>query len=132
MPNVIFDQLASTIRSAFPAQSIKVVPGGELIFSAAYPSVGDLTVYIEEDDVTVLVANRHFHIGFSAADARSSSKEATDRLATQLVTELRDIFDNRLLFRISALRFPETKQLPWWRRLLATFNYKTCVWSGPL
>ena len=131
MPTVIYDRLVSKIRASLPGQSMDY-HDGTIVFAAAHQVVGDLKIYLDDDEVTVMVGDGHFHMGFNHAMMALPSSEATDRLAERIVNELREVFENRRTFRIRESRFLEIKQRGWWRRIFAVFRFRTCGWTGPL
>jgi hypothetical protein len=90
--------LAPALRAAFPDPRVRISapPDPVVVFPAACAEVGDVVVYDDGDEATIIIRNvGHHHV--QADDADRSDEEGARWIAEQVVGFLHDLFADRVL-----------------------------------
>jgi hypothetical protein len=90
--------LAPALRAAFPDPHVRISapPDPVAVFPAACAEVGEVVVYDDGDEATIIFWNvGHHHV--QADDADLSEDERARWIAEQVVGFLRDLFADRVL-----------------------------------
>jgi len=104
------------------------------IFPAVHPDVGDIEIYDDGDELTVVVG-KFTHRHFSNYDQGVSQVERACRIGNDLAVFLSDLFADRIEMYGSHLGGGGTRLRDGRSRGLASkvvFGSKTYVWSGPV
>ena len=95
---MIGDALVPALERAFPGRGLRVTPGGKpvAVFPAACPEVGDLMIYDDGEEATVLIENvTHHH---SRPYDQGLTADALARwVAEDVVAFLTDLFADEVL-----------------------------------
>lgn len=136
----IRDLLVDTIRHRYADRSVELVEGGErgpvARFPAAHPDVGDLHVDTGAFGVDVHIDDI-LHDSFHSYDAHLDDGERNQRLLSEVLRFLDELFADRLLFWKAA----EGPGIGWRERgVTGSFDplvmddrvYRVYLWSRPL
>lgn len=136
MSESISSILLPLLGRRFEGQDMLLQPGGEpvAVFSAKHPEVGDIEIYDEGEELTIVVGNfTHTHFANYEKDLSNSERRA--RIANETVSFLDDLFADRIeMFgshrRAGGTRYRRNKR----RGTISNFIFgrKSYVWSGPL
>ncbi len=138
-PSVLAAALHDAFRRALPdAPYTATVEDDQLVLTlpAANPEVGELTIWIDEDEITIGIGE-HFHCHFPTYlhdDVAPSN--AQQEAVEQAVAYVLDVLNNRIVLQIHSeggqVRWSGTYHLdryPEWKTSPGTRQY---LWSGPL
>jgi hypothetical protein len=127
--------LVPMLQAAFPKAPMQVdaLRGPIAVFRAKHPSIGDLVIEDEGDEVTVILGNithRHFGSQDSGAPAEVQARD----IASEVTEYLRQLFADEIEFfgtggSGGARARSNTKR---GRLSKLLFGRKSYVWSGPL
>jgi hypothetical protein len=127
--------LVPMLRVAFPQAPMHVggLRDAIAVFQAKHPSVGDLVIEDEGDEVTVILGNithRHFGSQDSSAPAEVQAQE----IASEVIEYLRQLFADEIQFFGSGVSGGAQARSNTRRGRLSTLllGKKSYVWSGPL
>ena len=124
------------LAARFPGKGMQSHPGAApfAIFPAVHPDVGDIEIYDDGDELTVVVG-KFTHRHFSNYDQGVSQVERACRIGNDLAVFLSDLFADRIEMYGSHLGGGGTRLRDGRSRGLASkvvFGSKTYVWSGPV
>jgi len=129
------ERLMQMINTRLPNQP-RTVGGSHaavVVFSSANPDVGDIEIYDDGEELTVLVG-KFTHTHFGNYDTTLSSQQRVERIAEDVVSFLEDVFADRIEFFGSHIGAGGFRRREHPRGLLSKliFGRKTYVWSGPV
>jgi hypothetical protein len=93
----IREVLVPALEAAFPATGLRVLapPGPVAIFPAACAEVGDVQIYDDGDEATIVIENvTHHHI--NPYDTEMRSRERAEWVTQEVVEFLHALFDDRV------------------------------------
>lgn len=131
----IRDALMPLVKARFGdlAPTFGVHPAPVVVFKAAHPKVGDVSVWDEGGEATVAIGMlTHSH--FNPYDDSLSGSELSERVAADVVEFLADLFDDRVVLYTSLDRrsggwtLLESDAVPPAKR----GEEHRFLWSGPL
>jgi hypothetical protein len=107
--------------------------GPVVVFAAAHPEVGDVEIYDDGDEVTVIIG-KFTHEHFPSYDAALAPAEREERVAEHVVTFLEQLFADRveIFGGVRGGGWRPRGAKPRGRISKFLFGRKTYVWSGPL
>lgn len=94
--SALFDLLIPRLKAAqsFPALEVCAGPPEYLLFRAVHPDVGDVQIYDDEDELTIVFGNfTHCHYGEWTAATDEWVGEAVDAV----IADLEALFGDRLM-----------------------------------
>ncbi len=126
----------SELAARFSDKGLQSHPGLApfAVFPAIHPEVGDIEIYDDGDELTVVVG-KCTHSHFGNYDQGIADVERTMRISGTVVAFLDDLFADRIEMYGSHLGGGGTRVRDGGSRGLvsrALFGSKTYVWSGPL
>jgi len=127
----IFDTLVPALRARFPDRGMRVDGEGYVIFPAADRQFGDLVIYDEGDEVTIMVGKfTHLHLGRRKEEPEC---EVASAITARVIEYLEHLFADRMLVWAGVLGFGRGQRLRDHREdEYSTFFVRKFVWSGPL
>ena len=128
--------LLPQLRSRFPAHGLHLDPEGApfAIFEAAHPEVGNVEIYDDGDELTLVLGN-FTHTHFSSYDEGLCEAEQGRRIADSVVDFLEELFADRVELFGTHLGTGGFRLLSDGKRGIFSkvfFGRKSYVWSGPL
>jgi hypothetical protein len=130
---MITEKLIAQLREHFPDRKVTfgAPPQPSAVFAAAHPEVGDLEIYDDGDEATIVFQiGGHHHF---SPPASKSIDEMEREIVEDVVQFLTRLFANRIV-----IWWGPTRQSGWvFREKLADKSFKRpnaplYVWSGPL
>ncbi|MBI3547093.1 MAG: hypothetical protein HY081_10985 [Gammaproteobacteria bacterium] len=126
----ILDVLIPALQERFPNRGMRIKQPGEadIVFPAAHPEFGDLIIYDEGEEITIMVGNfTHFHVG------HETKSDAAVEITKHAIKYLDDLFADRIVLWNGLLGFglghrPRDDR----DKAGSTFFRRKFVWSGPL
>jgi hypothetical protein len=132
---MIRDVLLPALLANFPNRGFRIddSPNAVGVFPAAHPDVGDVTIWDDGDEATVGISEiTHGH--FNPYDETLSEKQVAERVTSDVVEFLNDLFADRVLLWKS-----QDGRSGGWRILGHDNAYSimdgddiTYLWSGPV
>jgi hypothetical protein len=127
---MLSDILLQHLQQRFPGRGLRTgsPPDPVAVFPAVHPEVGDIAIYDDGDELT-LVAGRFSHAHYADYDDAHTPEEKATIAAEQVVAFLEEIFEDRVVLwgthEGGGGWYPRTDT----NRAQASGRY---VWSGPL
>src|SRR5262249_9607059 len=126
----ISDVLIPKLQQRYPNRHMRIgsPPAPCAVFPAVHPEVGDIEIYDDGDELTV-VAGNFTHGHFSNYEAELSTKQKAVRITDSVLSFLDDLFADQIILWGSHegsggwYKKGETSE---WRK-----GAKAYVWSGP-
>ncbi|MCI0739396.1 MAG: hypothetical protein L0Y72_10155 [Gemmataceae bacterium] len=124
--------LIPKLRARFPGRGLRVSspPSPSAVFPAIHPEVGDIQIYDDGDELTV-VAGNFTHGHFSNYDEKLSPEQKASEIAEDVVSFLEALFADEVVFWGSHERcggwYNIGEDSSSWAK-----DDKKYVWSGPL
>lgn len=131
----IRDVLLADLRLRFAARSpsFDSPPAPVVVFPAAHPEVGDLSVWDDGDEATVVIG-RLTHSHFNPYDSTLTDQEIAERVTSEVADFLADVFADRVVAWV-----PSDRRVGGWCRRhdervepSGRDGIQRFVWSGPL
>jgi hypothetical protein len=123
--------LIPKLQQRFPDRGLRIgsPPSPCAVFPAIHPEVGDIEVYDDGDELTV-VAGKFTHGHFSNYDEQLSGEQKAEKLSTEVVDFLEALFSDQIVL------WGSHQGAGGWYPRDGTHAWKTergeYVWSGPL
>jgi hypothetical protein len=94
---VISEKLIPRLQERFPDRALRVgtSPGPVAVFAAAHPDVGDVLIFDDGDELT-LVAGKFTHSHFSDFDSKSA-EEAEENIVESVIDFLERLFADQVV-----------------------------------
>jgi hypothetical protein len=112
--------------------------GEQLVLSlpAAHPAVGELTIWIDADEITVGIGE-HFHCHFPTyLHDEPTSNAAEQEAAQEAAAFVRDVLDNRVVLHLHSeagqVRWSGTYHLDRYPQRKNDRGTRQYLWSGPI
>src|SRR5262245_48711562 len=95
---MISDVLIPKLQQRFSGRGLRVgsAPSPFAVFPAAHPEVGDVQIYDDGDELT-LVAGNFTHGHFSNYEDALSAKQKAEQVSEDVVNFLEDLFADRIV-----------------------------------
>lgn len=95
----ILDTLEPRLRERFPNRNMRShLPNqADIVFPAAHPEVGNLLIYDEGDEVTVMVGE-FTHVHFGAERSNQAGAELAAAVTERVSSFLENLFSDRIVF----------------------------------
>lgn len=130
----IIDTLEPRLRERFPNRNMRSrqPSQADIVFPAAHPEVGDLLIYDEGDEVTVIVSE-FTHLHFGAEKQNQTEAELAAVITERVISFLEKLFSDRIVFwkvlgGLGGGGCRERKEVD----SASTFLVRKAVWSGPI
>ncbi len=133
---MIFDHLIPQLQEHFGNRNFTIdASKNQIIFPAAHPAVGDLDIRDDGDEITI-IAGKFTHGHFSSYDGRLSEDEQQKRIAEDVITFLKKVFADQIVFwgshQGSGGWYRRGQPPEWAKTGLLKKTEEEFVWSGPL
>ena len=95
-------ELLAQLHRVLPAKALRTEFKGRLVITiqARVPEVGDITIWLEGDEITVGIGELH-HSHFEVYTQSADTLDERERLAAESAVEyIRDIIEERVRFRV--------------------------------
>lgn len=128
--------LVPKLQNRFPERRFELYPEESrfLVYPCEHPDVGDLEIFDDGNEVTVLIG-RFTHAHFDCYDKGVSESEKVTRICDDVVDFLEELFADRLELYGSHSRGGGCRAIRGKKRGVlsrALFGRDSFVWSGPL
>jgi hypothetical protein len=128
---MISDVLVSKLQERFPGRGLRnaSAPAPFAVFPAIHPEVGDIQIYDDGDELTV-VAGNFTHGHFSNYDEKLSVEQKAEEITESVLSFLESLFADQIVLwgsHQASGGWYKRGESPAWKK-----DAKEYVWSGPL
>lgn len=127
---MISEVLIPKLHERFSERGLCITkPPACAVFPAIHPAVGDIEIFDDGDELTV-VAGNFTHSHFSNYDDKLSEEEKAERIADDVVKFLEEMFADQIVMWGSHLGcggWHRRGRKSFWQKVIRQY-----VWSGPL
>ncbi len=130
----ILETLIPALEERFAGRGMRkgVIGEPDVLFPAVHPEVGDIFIYDEGDEITIIVSG-FMHVHFGTDEASSTELESTAAITRDIVQFLEDVFADRMIFWTRLGGFAGAGcSLGGANRTKSNLFVKKAVWTKPL